>query len=61
MAGRTRGNYARGEAEAAVLRAQADTAALLGEVGAELVDVHTAGDPLAVLSGFFRTRRSTPR
>ncbi len=44
-----------------VLRAQADTAALLGEVGAELVDVDTAGDPLAVLSAFFRTRRSTPR
>jgi uncharacterized protein (DUF58 family) len=44
-----------------VLRAQADTAALLGEVGAELVDVNTAGDPLAVLSNFFRTRRSTPR
>jgi uncharacterized protein (DUF58 family) len=44
-----------------VLRAQADTAALLGEVGAELVDVNTAGDPLAVLSNFFRMRRSTPR
>ncbi len=44
-----------------VLRAQADTAALLGEVGAELVDVNTVNDPLAVLSGFFRTRRSTPR
>jgi uncharacterized protein (DUF58 family) len=42
-----------------VLRAQADTAALLGEVGAELVDVNTAGDPLAVLSNFFRTRRRT--
>jgi uncharacterized protein (DUF58 family) len=44
-----------------VLRAQADTAAVLGEVGAELVDVNTEADPLAVLSGFFRTRRSTPR
>lgn len=44
-----------------VLRAQADTAAVLGEVGAELVDVNTASDPLAVLSSFFRTRRSTPR
>ena len=44
-----------------VLRAQADTAALLGEVGAELVDVNTDSDPFAVLSGFFRTRRSTPR
>lgn len=42
-----------------VLRAQADTAALLGEVGAELVDVNTAGDPLAALSGFFRLRRGT--
>jgi uncharacterized protein (DUF58 family) len=44
-----------------VLRAQADTAAVLGEVGAELVDVDTASDPFAVLSSFFRTRRSTPR
>ena len=44
-----------------VLRAQADTAAVLGEVGAELVDVNTANDPLAVLTSFFRTRRSTPR
>lgn len=40
-----------------VLRAQADTAALLGEVGAELVDVDTSADPLAVLSAFFRMRR----
>lgn len=40
-----------------VLRAQADTAAVLGEVGAELVDVDTAADPLAVLSAFFRMRR----
>ncbi len=44
-----------------VLRAQADTAALLGEVGAELVDVNTAGDALAALSAFFRMRRGTPR
>jgi len=42
-----------------VLRAQADTAALLGEVGAELVDVNTASDPFAALSAFFRTRRGT--
>jgi uncharacterized protein (DUF58 family) len=42
-----------------VLRAQADTAALLGEVGAELVDVNTASDPLAALSAFFRSRRGT--
>jgi uncharacterized protein (DUF58 family) len=42
-----------------VLRAQADTAALLGQVGAELVDVDTASDPLAVLSSFFRMRRGT--
>ncbi|MGD2045442.1 MAG: DUF58 domain-containing protein [Gemmatimonadota bacterium] len=42
-----------------VLRAQADTAALLGEVGAELVDVDTSVDPLAVLAGFFRMRRGT--
>jgi hypothetical protein len=44
-----------------VLRAQADTAALLGEAGAELLDVNTAGDPLMDLSGFFRARRATPR
>lgn len=43
-----------------VLRAQADTAAVLGEVGAELVDIDTANDPLAVLSSFFR-RRGAPR
>ena len=42
-----------------VLRAQADTAALLGEVGAELVDVNTASDPLAALASFFRRRRGT--
>ena len=44
-----------------VLRAQADTAALLGEVGAELVDVNTAADPISALSAFFRMRRGTPR
>jgi hypothetical protein len=32
-------------------------AAILGEVGAELVDVDTAADPLAVMSAFFRMRR----
>jgi uncharacterized protein (DUF58 family) len=42
-----------------VLRAQADTAAVLGEVGAELVDVDTSADPLAVLAAFFRRRRGT--
>lgn len=42
-----------------VLRAQADTAAVLGEVGAELVDVDTSADPLAVLAAFFRMRRGT--
>ena len=42
-----------------VLRAQADTAALLGQVGAELVDVDTSVDPLAVLANFFRMRRGT--
>jgi len=44
-----------------VLRVQADTSALLTEVGAELVDIDTARDPLAVLSAFFRARRATPR
>ncbi|HET9948156.1 MAG TPA: DUF58 domain-containing protein [Longimicrobiales bacterium] len=42
-----------------VLRAQTETAALLGEAGAELVDVDTAADPLAVLTRFFRLRRGT--
>ena len=44
-----------------VLRAQADTAALLGQVGAELVDVNTAEDPVAALASFFRMRRGMPR
>ncbi len=43
----------------AALRAQADTAMLLGEVGAELVDVSVSADPLAVLASFFRMRRRT--
>ena len=43
------------------LRAQADTAALLGEVGAELLDVDTASDPLAALTRFFRMRGGRPR
>jgi hypothetical protein len=30
---------------------------VLGEVGAELVDVDTSADPLAVMSAFFRMRR----
>jgi hypothetical protein len=30
---------------------------LLGEVGAELVDVRVGSDPLAVLASFFRMRR----
>ncbi len=40
-----------------VLRAHARTASLLAEAGAELVDVDSAGDPLAVLSDFLRRRR----
>jgi hypothetical protein len=55
-AGRTR---VREHYKHSVLRAQADTAALLGEVGAELIDIDTAADPLAVLSNFFRMRRGT--
>jgi len=43
------------------LRAQADTAALIGEVGAELLDVDTASDPLAALTRFFRMRGGMPR
>ena len=44
-----------------VLRAQADTAALLGDAGADLLDVNTAGDPLIALAGFFRMRRGNSR
>ena len=43
------------------IRAQEDITTLLGEAGAELVNVDTASDPIAVLSSFFRMRRSTPR
>ena len=43
------------------LRARADTAALLGEVGAELLDVDTAADPLAALTRFFRMRGGLTR
>ena len=51
----------REEYHRSVLRAQADTAALLGEVGAELLDVDTASDPLAALTRFFRLRGGMPR
>jgi hypothetical protein len=34
-------------------------ASLLTEVGAEIVDVDTEGDPLGVLTAFFRRRRTT--
>jgi uncharacterized protein (DUF58 family) len=44
-----------------VLHAQAEIATLLTEVGAELIDVNTATDPLAVLSDFFRRRQRTNR
>ena len=43
------------------IRAQEDITTLLGEAGAELVNVDTASDPISVLSSFFRMRRSTPR
>lgn len=43
------------------LRAQSDTAALIGEVGAELVDVDTASDPVAALTRFFRIRLGIAR
>ena len=51
----------REEYHRSALRAQADTAALLGEVGAELLDVDTASDPLAALTRFFRMRGGRPR
>jgi uncharacterized protein (DUF58 family) len=34
---------------------------VLSRAGAELVEVDTGGDPLAVLAGFLRGRRGTPR
>ena len=43
------------------IRAQDDITALLSEAGAELVNVDTASDPIALLSSFFRMRRATPR
>ena len=46
----------REEYHRSALRAQADTAALIGEARAELLDVDTASDPLAALTGFFRMR-----
>ena len=46
----------REEYHRSALRAEADMAALLGEVGAELLDVDTASDPLAALTRFFRMR-----
>jgi uncharacterized protein (DUF58 family) len=41
----------------AVLRAGAEIAALLGDVGAEFVDIDTTADPLIPLGQFFRRRR----
>jgi uncharacterized protein (DUF58 family) len=41
----------------AMLRAGAEIASLLGDVGAEFVDVDTAADPLIPLAQFFRRRR----
>jgi uncharacterized protein (DUF58 family) len=51
----------REEYHRSALRAQTDTAALLGEVGAELLDVDTASDPLAALARFFQMRGGMPR
>lgn len=44
-----------------VHHARAEIARLLTEVGADLVDVNTATDPLAVLAAFFRRRRRATR
>jgi uncharacterized protein (DUF58 family) len=44
-----------------VHRAHAEVAALLTEVGAELIDVDTASDPLAPLAEFFRRRQRIKR
>ncbi len=52
---------AREEYHRSALRARADTAVLLGEVRAELLDVDTASDPLAALTRFFRMRGGRPR
>ena len=43
------------------IRAHDDITTLLSEAGAELVNVDTASDPVAVLSSFCRMRRATPR
>ena len=51
----------REEYHRSALRARADTAALIGEAGAELLDVDTASDPLAALTRFFRMRGGRPR
>jgi uncharacterized protein (DUF58 family) len=51
----------REEYHRSTLRAQADTAALIGEVGAELLDIDTASDPLAALTRFFLIRGGMPR
>ena len=44
-----------------VHRAHADMAALLTDMGAELVEVNTGADPLAALAEFFRRRQRSHR
>lgn len=44
-----------------IQRARAATAALLGEVGADLLEVDVGSDPLAALAEFFRRRRRAGR
>ena len=51
----------REEYHRSALRARADTAALIGEAGAELLDIDTVSDPLGALTRFFRTRGGMPR
>ena len=47
---------AREEYHRSAVRARADTAALIGEVGAELIDVDITTDPLSALTRFFQMR-----
>ena len=44
-----------------IVRARAETAALLGEAGADLLDVDTAGDPLDALRAFYHRRQRVAR
>jgi uncharacterized protein (DUF58 family) len=44
-----------------IARAASELSSLLGEIGAEIVEVDTSGDPLQPLAEFFRRRRAGTR